>query len=93
MHRRRPGHRPGRAAAGVLGDAALVFLLPLLLCFLGWLIASRLSPEPLWQAVGAAAVYAATCDQRQLRKNMRKMTRGAEKALHNVEQMIEQYTR
>lgn len=44
-----------RAAAGVLGDAALVFLLPLLLCFLGWLIASRLSPEPLWQAVGAAA--------------------------------------
>lgn len=44
-------------------------------------------------AVGAAAVYAATCDQRQLRKNMRKMTRGAEKTLHNVEQMIEQYMR
>ena len=44
-------------------------------------------------AGGAAAGYAATCDQRQLRKNMRTLTRGAEKALHNVEQMIEQYMR
>ena len=44
-------------------------------------------------AAGAAAVYVATHDQRQMRKTMNKMTRGAEKALKELDHMITQYTR
>ena len=40
-----------------------------------------------------AAMYAATHDQRQVRKAMRKMTRGAEKALLDLEGMVNKYTR
>lgn len=43
------------SASQVLRDAALVFLMPLIVCFLGWLIVSRLTDHPAWQAVGAAA--------------------------------------
>lgn len=43
------------ASSRVLLDAALVFLLPLLICFLGWLIASAITERTLWRAVGAAA--------------------------------------
>ena len=44
-------------------------------------------------AMGAAAVYVATYDPRQMRKTMNKMTRGAEKALKELDHMITQYTR
>lgn len=44
-------------------------------------------------AVGATAMYAATHDQRQVRRAVRKMTRGAEKALLDMEQMVNKYTR
>ena len=44
-------------------------------------------------AVGAAAVYTATHDQRQVRRAVRKMTRGAEKAMLEFDNMISQYTR
>ena len=44
-------------------------------------------------AMGAAAMYAATHDQRQVRKAMRTMTRGAEKALLDLEGMVNKYTR
>ena len=44
-------------------------------------------------AMGAAAMYVATHDQRQVRKAMRKMTRGAEKALLDLEGMVNKYTR
>ena len=44
-------------------------------------------------AMGTAAVYVATHDQRQMRKTMNKMTRGAEKALKELDHMITQYTR
>lgn len=43
-------------------------------------------------AVGAAAVYVATHDQRQMRRTMNKMTKGAEKALKELDHMISQYT-
>lgn len=45
------------ATGRILLYAALVFLLPLVLCFAGWLIVSRLTPDPLWQAAGAAAGF------------------------------------
>lgn len=45
------------ATGRVLLYAAFVFLLPLVLCFVGWLIASRFTAEPLWQAVGAAVGF------------------------------------
>lgn len=45
------------ATGRVLMYAALVFLLPLVFCFAGWLIASRITPEPLWQAAGAAVGF------------------------------------
>lgn len=44
-------------------------------------------------AMGAAAVYVVTQDRRQMRKTMNKMTRGAEKALKDLDHMISQYTR
>ncbi len=44
-------------------------------------------------AMGAAAVYVATQDKRQMRKTMNKVTRGAEKAMKELDHMISQYTR
>lgn len=37
----------------VLFYAVLVFILPLVLCAIGWGIAAAVTTEPLWQAVGA----------------------------------------
>lgn len=44
-------------------------------------------------AMGAAAMYVATQDKRQMRKTMNKVTRGAEKAMKELDHMISQYTR
>ena len=52
-----------------------------------------IAPVAVGAAVGATAMYAATHDQRQVRRAVRKMTRGAEKALLDLEGMVNKYTR
>ncbi|MEE0801674.1 MAG: hypothetical protein U0L91_10415 [Gemmiger sp.] len=44
-------------------------------------------------AIGGAVMYAATQDHRQVRRTVRKMARGAEKALVDFDRMVEHYTR
>lgn len=39
-------------------------------------------------AVGAAVMYAATQDQRQVRKTVHKLAKGAEKTIINLDRMI-----
>ena len=39
-------------------------------------------------AVGAAAVYAATQDKRQMRKTVHKLAKGAEKTLVDLDRMV-----
>ena len=41
-------------------------------------------------AVGAAAVYAATQDKRQMRKTVHKLAKGAEKTLVDLDRMVSQ---
>lgn len=42
-------------------------------------------------AVGAAAVYVATQDHRTVRKTIRKLSRGAENALVDMDRALEHY--
>ena len=44
-------------------------------------------------AAGAAVMYAATHDSRQIRKTVHRMTRGAEKTLADLDHMVSHYTR
>lgn len=43
--------------------------------------------------IGAAAVYMATQDHRQIRQGVHKLSRGAEKTLIDLDKMIEHYMR
>ncbi|MDD4850868.1 MAG: hypothetical protein PHO10_09260 [Gemmiger sp.] len=43
--------------------------------------------------IGAATVYVATQDHRQIRRGVHKLSRGAEKTLMDLDRMIEHYTR
>ena len=54
---------------------------------------STMATAAVGMAVGAVVVGMATQDRRQMRKTMNKMTRGAEKALKDLDHMISQYTR
>lgn len=44
-------------------------------------------------AAGAAVMYAATRDNRQIRKTVHRMARGAEKTLADLDRMVSHYTR
>ncbi|MGN0653153.1 MAG: hypothetical protein ACI4KN_09145 [Gemmiger sp.] len=54
---------------------------------------SGLACAAVGMALGGAAVYAATQDHRQIRRTVRKAARGAEKALIDLDRMVEHYTR
>ena len=54
---------------------------------------STLACAAVGMALGGAAVYVATPDHRQIRRTVRKAARGAEKALIDLDRMVEQYTR
>lgn len=54
---------------------------------------NTLAGAAVGMAMGAGVVYVATHDQRQVRKTIRSMTRGAEKALLDLDRMVGQYTR
>lgn len=54
---------------------------------------STLACAAVGMALGGAAVYVATQDLRQIRRTVRKAARGAEKALIDLDRMVEQYTR
>ena len=56
-------------------------------------MASPLACTAGGRALGGAAVYVATQDQRQIRRTVRKAARGAEKTLSDLGRMVEQYTR
>ena len=45
------------------------------------------------EAIGGAAVYAATQDHRQIRRTVHRLSRGAEKALIDFDRMVESYTK
>ena len=44
-------------------------------------------------AAGAAVMYAATRDNRQIRKTVHRMARGVEKTLADLDRMVSHYTR
>ncbi len=44
-------------------------------------------------AVGAAAACAATASHRQIRRSIHQVARGAEKAMLDLDRMVERYTR
>ena len=54
---------------------------------------STLACAAVGMALGGEAVYVATQDHRQIRRTVRKAARGAEKALIDLDRMVEQYTR
>ena len=49
---------------------------------------NTLAGAAVGMAMGAGVVYVATHDQRQVRKTIRNMTRGAEKALLDLDRMV-----
>lgn len=51
---------------------------------------STLACAAVGMALGGAAVYVATQDHRQIRRTVRKAARGAEKALIDLDRMVEQ---
>ena len=54
---------------------------------------STLACAAVGMALGAAPAYVATPHHRQIRRTVRKAARGAEKALIDLDRMVEQYTR
>ena len=54
---------------------------------------STLACAAVGMGQGGAAVYVAAQDHRQIRRTVRKAARGAEKALIDLDRMVEQYTR
>lgn len=44
-------------------------------------------------AVGAAAMYVATQDHRQVRKTIHNMAKGAEKTMIDLDRMVERYAK
>lgn len=44
-------------------------------------------------AVGAAVIYAAGTDHRRIRHSIHQVARGAEKAMLDLDRMVEKYTR
>lgn len=54
---------------------------------------SALTAAAVGMAVGGAAVYAATQDHRQIRRAVHRLSRGAEKALIDLDRMVESCTK
>lgn len=56
-------------------------------------LVSTMATAAVGMAVGATAVYVATQDHRQVRRNIRNLARGAEKTLIDLDRMVEHYTK
>lgn len=59
---------------------------------MSWMM-NTLAGAAVGMAMGAGVVYVATHDERKVRKTIHNMTRGAEKALLDLDRMVGQYTR